>query len=355
MRKCVILYLVIALLVSAIGVFLSTIFTSREPNEYQELQLEAGYRTKEAMEYLKGIIIDSGIEIEMEDLNQTGLLGPEFTELTSTPGNLGAKRTSLNPNFAALLIKWYMDIGLKPGDKIAIGTSGSFPGLVISTLVSAHVMGLDVEVIASLGASMHGATRVDFNIFDILHHLKEGGYADFDLLAVSPGGNNDNGGSTLEGVIFFGTKELALDLCNEVGVEVICYDDITKSIKRRLELYSDDIKLFINIGGASPNCGTSSYTLNFPSGLVLDPPRIPVTDNRGLNYEYAARGIPIINLLNVRGLCDEYGIAYDPVPMEDIGSSGVYSKTTMNRWIISICLVVSISLVIVAYLRGRRK
>jgi hypothetical protein len=55
----------------------------------------------------------------------------------------------------------------------------------------------------------------------------------------------------------------------------------------------------VNIGVASPNSGASSATLDFPQGLVLDPPGIPASANRGLVYEYAAQGLPVINLLNV--------------------------------------------------------
>lgn len=47
--------------------------------------------------------------------------------------------------------------------------------------------------------------------------------------------------------------------------------------------------------------GTSPYTLTFPNGLVLDPPTIPANEDRGLTFEYAARHIPVVHLLNVRG------------------------------------------------------
>lgn len=350
-------YIVIALAVCLLG-FSITLLTSRiEENRHAELQLAAAFRMQNAETYLKDMILGLGIAIEPEDLNQTALLGPEFTELTSTPGNVDAKRTSLNPNFAAAMIRYYHDAGLKSGDTIAIGTSGSFPGLLIAAVTAATEMGLETRVIASCGSSMHGATRPEFCVFDFLKHLKDGGFADFELLAVSPGGANDQGGSVLEDIIYFGTKELSLQLCRDTGVEVLDYDDLAENIQRRLELYGDGIGLFINVGGASPNSGASSYTLNFPQGLVLDPPPIPTTPYRGLNYEFAARGVPVLNLLNVRLLAQENGIAYDSVPLEAPGTGGAYTTVEYNLGIIlatiGICAAILV-LGVVAF-RSRHK
>ncbi len=350
-------YLVVALAVCLLGISISLLTSRIEESRYAELQFAAAMRMKNAEAYLKEVILDLGIAIEPEDLNQTGLLGPEFTELTSTPGSVDAKRTSLNPNFAAAMIRYFKEAGLKSGDTVAIGSSGSFPGLLIAAVTAATEMNLNTRVIASCGSSMHGATRPGFCIFDVLKHLKEGGFADFELLAVSPGGANDQGGSVLEDILYFGTKELAFELCERTGVEILDYDDIAKNIQRRLELYGDDIGLFINIGGASPNCGTSSYTLNFPQGLVLDPPPIPTTPYRGLSYEFAARGIPVLNLLNVRLLAQENGIAYDPIPMEEPGAGGAYTVVEYNQGIVVATIGICVAVLILggAAVRSKRK
>ena len=111
------------------------------------------------------------------------------------------------------------------------------------------------------------------------------------------------------------------------------YNDIEKSIARRLELFGEDVDCFVNVGGASANSGTSAYTLDFPNGLVLDPPKIPTTANRGLMYEYAARGVPVINMLNVRQLAADNGLPYDPVPLTHPGEGGVYCYIAYRLWI----------------------
>lgn len=57
---------------------------------------------------------------------------------------------------------------------------------------------------------------------------------------------------------------------------------------------------------------------------MLDPPNIPDNEDRGLTFEYAARHIPVIHLLNVRGLAEENGMPFDPVPLTKPGETEVY-------------------------------
>ena len=346
--------LLVSAAIAFAGFVLANMFTVSVERPYSDLQKRAAERMQHAELAVAAEMQEMGIPLEAEDLNGTWLMGPEFTELTTTPGNVDAKRSSLNPNFAAAMVRYYIEGGLESGDTIAIGTSGSFPGLLIAALSASTEMGLEARVIASCGASMHGATRPDYNIFDILSCLERNGICSFDLLAVSPGGSNDDGGSVLEGILYSGTKELSMRLCLDTGKPVLDYDDMADNIHARFVLYGDDIDMFVNVGGASPNCGTSSYTLNFPQGLVMDPPTIPTTPYRGLNYEYAARGIPVINLLNVKQLAQENGIAYDPVPMELPGEGGAYYETEYNSFIIIASIVLALIPLVAAFVDRKK-
>jgi poly-gamma-glutamate system protein len=42
---------------------------------------------------------------------------------------------------------------------------------------------------------------------------------------------------------------------------------------------------------------------------------MPAGPTRGLLFEFAARGVPVIHLLHVRGLAKDNGLPYDPVPL----------------------------------------
>ena len=341
MRKSIgIWYLLAAMVVAVIFLIAVVAGADREENRYAQLQLSAAKTMAAAEEYMRQMMLEKGIEPEPEDLNKMLLLGPEFTELTSTPGSDDAKRTSLNPNFAAAMVRYYNEAGLKKGDVVAVGTSGSFPGLAIATIIAASQMGLKTRVIASLGASMHGATRVEYNIFDIILALKEGGFADFDLIGVSRGSANDQGGGVLEGMFYEGSAELSRQICADVaartGAEFIQINSMAENIRHRFELFGDDVDLFVNVGGASVNEGTSSVSLTLPAGLAMTFQDIPKGDTRGLVFEYLERGIPIINLLNVKQLAADNGITFDPVPMSKPGDGGVYSKSQY-----SIVLIIS--------------
>ena len=112
---------------------------------------------------------------------------------------------------------------------------------------------------------------------------------------------------------------------------------------------------FVNIGGASANSGTSAYTLDFPNGLVLDPPKIPTTPNRGLMYEYAARGIPVINMLNVRELATDNGIAFDPVPLTQPGDGGVYYDIAYPVWLAALAAALMIIILVIGRIQYGKK
>lgn len=349
------IYIFIAFLILISGTIL--VFKTKKKIEldYRSTQIQASQLMYDCELAIRKYIDQNNIEIEIEDINNTGLLGPEWSELTTTPGNVDAKRTSLNPNFAALMVHYFNEIGLKKGDKIAIGSSGSFPGLLLAVLSASQIMELESDIILSFGASMHGATRTNLNISTIIKILKNENLVDYNLLAVSPGGKNDYGVGILEDILYSGTRDTVLELCKEENVEIIDYNDIEKSINRRIELFGDNPSLFINIGGASANLGTSAYTLDFPQGLVVNPPRIPMSKTRGLTYEYANKSIPVLNLLNIRKLANENGLPYDPVPLPKVGLGDVYYKFVYNKTLILITILLSLTVIIFGYFIKKNK
>ncbi len=320
-------WLGLALMALAAGYLLSTRLAVSAPTPYRDAQLRAAERMRDCEAALLRVVREEGIEMQPEDINQTGLIGPEFTFLTTTLGHLEAKRSALNPNFAALLVRYFEGAGLRPGDAVAIGTSGSFPGLMLATLCAATELQLDARVIASFGASMYGGTRPELNIAKMTRILREQGLVDCTILATSAGGDDDHG----ESVLFENAQALIADLAAREGVEFISLPTLEQSIERRLELFGTDVRCFVNVGGAAANSGTSAYTLAFPNGLVKNPPTIPTTKNRGLMYEYAARGVPVINMLNVMGMCMDNGLPYDPSPLPAPGEGGVYAEAAYAK------------------------
>lgn len=337
--------LLLACAVCLLGVALTLSGQTRVRLPYADVQLAAARRMAAAERAVLAAIEKQGIEMEADDLNRTGLIGPEWTELTTSLGMVEAKRTSLQPDFAALMVKYYQEAGLKAGDTVCCGTSGSFPGLCIAAVAAANEMGLNVRLIASYGSSMYGATRTQLSIVRMLGVAKEAGTLDYDLPAVSPGGDFDQG----NGILFPESREVIFSLAEADGLTMIDEPTIPDSVQRRLELFGADVDCFVNVGGASANVGTSPYTLTFPNGLVTDPPRIPQDADRGLSFEYAARGVPVVYLLNVRGLAEDNGLPFDPVPLTRPGETDVYYITRQSPFYAIGALAVCALLLFVAW------
>ncbi len=258
-----------------------------------------------------------GIPIDRKlDPNHTGLIGTEHSIITTTLGHLEAKRTSVNPDNAGLVVKLFQKMGLKPGDTVAIGSSASFPGLILATLSACKVLELKPLYMISLGSSQYGANIPDFTIIDILTALEEKHGKLFRPLAVSYGGNNDTGkGLSEEG------KKLIEAKIKQTGYRLIYESDFEKNIHKRLTLYNeaakDTIKCFVNIGGAIANIGKSAAILNLEPGLNREIESIPSKQTRGVLFEFADREIPTIHLLYIKGLSIKYGLVWDPIPFRD--------------------------------------
>lgn len=349
----------LAALAVALAFLAAVMLTTRqERSPIADVQLEAARRMARAEQYMKRKLVSMGITAEADDLNGTFLIGPEITELTTTNGAVEAKRTSLVPDFAAVMVRYYAQAGLSEGDTVAIGTSGSFPGLAIAAIAAADAMDLKIKVIASLGASMHGATRVEFNIFDILGSIKESGFGGFDLVAVSQGSTKDQGGGAWDGFYYEDTKALFREICEKTAAETsavfIDCPELEDSIRMRLELFGD-VDLYVNVGGSGASNGTTTRILDVPAGLVKSFDGIPEDATRGLVFEYLARGIPVVNLLNVRQLASDNGIAYDPVPMTEPGKSGVYTSTAYSIVLVTAGIVCTLMILAAGAALQRRK
>jgi len=76
------------------------------------------------------------------------------------------------------------------------------------------------------------------------------------------------------------------------------------------------LKAFVNVGGSFADMGTDGEILKLRPGFnPASDVFIPPVERRGMIQEMARRGIPVIHLLFVKGLCDRYGLPWDPVPL----------------------------------------
>lgn len=272
---------------------------------------------RRSLAVIKTLRLERGLRVDPAlDPNLTGIIGDEFTPLTTSLGELDAKRTTTNPAFAGLMVTYFREAGLESGDLVAVGASGSFPALLLATLSAARVLELEPIVIYSVGSSMYGANLPGFTFVDMLDRLRETGHLPYRFAAVSPGGDEDRGA----GVLFDEDGAALIAETRRSGLPVIEADSLAANIQTRLRIYETarrgrPIRCFVNIGGASASFGDTEASLALPNGLVRRVGTIPDAPTRGVVFELAARGTPIVHLLHVRGLARDNNLPFDPVPL----------------------------------------
>jgi poly-gamma-glutamate system protein len=333
------LTIIIAGIISLAAYTALLFFSHHRPVLHSNEMLEAARLMDKTIAVIGDYCAQSGIEIDKTiDPNQTGLIGPEYTELTTTVGNLEAKRTTTNPNIAGLLVHLLYQAGVKPGDAIAVGCSASFPALMVASLAAAKAMDVKPVIIISLGASSYGGTKPAFNLLDIYKLLLEEGIFSAKPAAVSLGGGNDIG-LNYEPEL----HEQLLEQIQSSGIPFIYEADLRKNVAARMRIYLNasypkSISAFINTGGSYANLGTSQLALKLKPGLNQRI-SIPAEEQRGVLFQMAAQDVPIIHLLYIKGLIMKYGLPWDPVPLPKPGEQNYYvnrRQDTVHFWVISI-------------------
>ncbi len=345
------LTLLLVFIISFSGLYLLETYRYKEKHETFEEQIQAARLMYSAIQEIRKYRIISGIKINKEvDPNETGLIGEEFTPLTTTLGNLEAKRTTTNPAFAPMLVRFLHQAGLKKGDIVAIGASGSFPALILATLSAVKVLELEPILIYSIGSSMYGANLPEFTFLQMLKVLNNASLIPYRISAISMGGDGDRA----EGMFYSDSYRMINNIALSSGVTFITEENLAESISKRMEIYKANsggrvISCFINIGGASTNYGNTYASLSFPNGLVLRTPDVPDSEERGLIFEFSSKGIPVINLLNIRELAVKHGLPIDPVPLPAVGTGDIYYQIKYNKFIGIFTIIILILIIFIDF------
>ena len=160
-----------------------------EKSRGYEIKIEAAGYMQDAMIALKDYRLgDSGVFVDSEnDPNETTLIGSQYGPTTTDEGDLDAKLTTLNPNFAALIIDMMIEAGVEYGDAVAVSLTGSMPGANIATFAAGKALNLDLHIITSVGASQWGANDPYYTWLDMETILNEREVFDFKLFSLTIG------------------------------------------------------------------------------------------------------------------------------------------------------------------------
>jgi len=297
-------------------------------------KMAAATRTVRCFEAIRQFRLGADVPVDREnDPEESGLIGQEFTLITTDRGVLEAKITTINPNFAALFIEYFEELDLKPGDVIAIGMTGSFPALNIAALVAAEELGLRPLAIASVGASMWGANDPAFTWLDMEALLRERGLLHTRSLAASLGGSNDRG----RGLSPLGRKLLA-DAVARNGVPLISEPTLEDAVARRIALVDSAasprrVRAYVNIGGSSASIG------NQLNGALIRPGinrqlRSYNWTQRGVLHHYASRGVPVVHVLGVEEIALAHGFPIAPEATPAVGEGKIFHEEVYDLRIV---------------------
>ena len=250
-----------------------------------------------------GIVSEAGVD-------PSGLIGSELTPLVTTLGSLEAKRISANPAWAAVLTRQMAAAGIGPGDVIAAGFSGSFPGLNLAVAAAARALDADLIAISSVTASTWGANQPGFT-WPEMECLVAPGSIPRASIAVTAGGDGDVA-LDLEPDGRRMAAAIRDETARRLGVAALKPNDFADAIRQRMSAYRKaangrPIVLYVNVGGTAASLGESSAVLNLRSGFVRPGP-FDRSERRGVMARFAEQGVRVLTLLNIRDLAVRWGV-----------------------------------------------
>lgn len=299
-----------------------------------------------------------GYELAEEDTLGLGLMGSHISPITTSLGSEEAKRTSQLSDFAALTVRYLHEAGVQSGDRIGACFSASFPGIDLGVLCAAEVMGLQISYSVSIGSSNYGANLPGYVLPEMILTAYEAGLISTLPDLVTLGGGGDAGLNMMAYVLeeeedIAAVEDMQARLANE-GLTVAVYDEGYEADVLDRMARMGDIAAFVNVGGNILGMGETGAGSSFGQGLLpeADP---EITPKSGLIERYLSLGVPTVHFLNIKQLCAETGIPYDPVTEPEVGISGAYFSRNYSRPAIAAVLLVVLGATIAIEAAARRK
>jgi len=328
---------------------------SQKPQKarYYDQKVKAAELTKSAQDVIKRELSKRGYVIDVQnDPNMTGMIGPQYSLITTDRGYIRDKLISTNPNNAAVIVDLLHRAEVGHGDKVAVTFTGAFPAMNLAVLAACKVLQLKPVIITSIGASTWGANWEEFTWLDMESALVESGIWDYKSVAASLGGGNDGGrGLSPQG------RELLEQAITRNNVEFISSIDendlsgsLEANIEKRVEIFDreadgDKYVAIINIGGGLAALGSpQNGKLMLPGyNSHLWERELPA---RGAVNILAERRIPVIHLLQIDDFAHKYQLPSEVVPEPVIGEGPIFVQ---ERYSITTTVIYTVILLAILY------
>ncbi|MFH1502174.1 MAG: poly-gamma-glutamate system protein [Candidatus Eisenbacteria bacterium] len=294
------------------------------------LKMEAATRTRLAMEAVRDARLGTGGPIDVvNDPNETGLIGHEFSLITTSRGSHEQKLKALDPNLAGVFVHLLKRARVEEGDLVAVAVTGAFPMLNAAAIVAIEAVGATPVPITSVGSSMWGANDPELTWLDMEAILEREAIISHTSVAASRGGGDDRGrGLSPEG------RALVDAALARNGVASIDEDTLDENIARRMEVYDEaadgrEYACYFNVGGGLASIGSEQVGRLLRPGLTrhIEARNFP---RRGTLARMGLRGMPVIHVPRADELIERYGLANEPTPLPDTGTGQVFYRDRYN-------------------------
>jgi poly-gamma-glutamate system protein len=323
--------------------------TRKQP--YFDEKFQASLTMKKGMEVIKAYRIKHFGPIDTAaDPVGSGMIGLPQSPITSVFGHLPAKHNTINPNWAAVMVEMFKNAGLKEGDVVAAGFSGSFPALNLATLAAVEVLKLKVIAVTSTSSSTWGANIPEFTWLDMERLLYKEGLISHRSVAASYGGKEDTAlGRSKK------ARELLRAAMERNGLSPLAFETTKENIDERIAIYKKfaggrRIGAYVNVGGGTVSVGSGLGKRLFKPGLNLKPPP-GMTGLDGVIIRFAREGVPVIHMIYIDKLVKKYGLTPNPLVMPSVGEGQIYGKIEYNLYLAAANLIILL-LVLYAFLKS---
>lgn len=249
------------------------------------------------------------LDFDRTDPHRTGLIGVEWSPITTTLGPLEAKRTAADPLWGVWALRQFRRSGLAPGDSVVLLASSSFPGLVFSLVAAAERYGLDLFWIQSLGSSTWGANMPEMPWPVMGRLLREGG-----CISSRPNYYTLGGGSELGRDMSPEGLDLLTSAAAADGVPLLKGRDLGEMIGLKSELALSRRPVLAMVVGGSHTTFGPGEVVPPGGGLYSEADLDADALGRGVFRNLLESGVPVLHFLDLRSLALRSGISYDGAP-----------------------------------------
>jgi poly-gamma-glutamate system protein len=317
----------------------------RRQRWYQE-KMQAAELAAQGLVALQEDRLEKGVFAgEYEDPRLAAILGQQFSLITTDYGVFDAKVTGANPNFAAIAVDMFKQAGLGTGDLVAIGCTGSNPGVNLAVYAACEVLGLRPLIITSIGSSWWGANDPDFTWLDMEAALERRGIIHFRSLAASMGGGRDRATS-----LSHMGKRLMRTAAERNGIPLLYEEGLAASVQKRIQLFAEaaagqPVKAYVNIGGGLASLGHAENGALIANGFNN---HLPLRNYpaRGVVHYFAGRGLPILHFYDIVGLAQAYGLGPTRVPLPGVGTGSVFVEERYDVRLAGLAAAITLGLLL---------